>query len=100
MKVYLDSCLLIGLLREDISDSDLEALEAIAMDGSVQLVTSKKTLEEFSKTPVLKTKRALNVLFSLIQKVYAPPIVTSYSGLFGDTPWGVPWGDGPGKNGA
>jgi predicted nucleic acid-binding protein len=78
-------------------DKHLQALELISENEKVELVTSKKTFDEFEKTPILRTKRHLKVLFKIIQKVYAPPAISHYSGLWGDTPWGVaPFGGGPG----
>ncbi len=89
MKVYLDTCVLSRLVDNGMSDDQLEALERIADDKNIDLVSSKKTLEEFETTSALRKKRNLKVLFKLVQKVFAPPAVSHYSGLIGDTPIGV-----------
>jgi len=92
MKIYLDTCILSRLLDLRVKDNQLDALESIASYEPAKLVTSPKTLEEFSKINNPKRRKSLIVLFKIIEKVYAVPPVREYSPLFGDMPWGVPFG--------
>ena len=93
-KIYLDTCILSKLLQENIEDEQLVALDKISDNADANLVTSPKTLQEFCNTTNDKRRMALKVLFKIIGKVYAPPHTREYSPLFGDAPWGVPWGEG------
>lgn len=93
MKIYLDTCILSRLVDLRVKDRQLDALEFVASYEPAQLVTSPKTLEEFSNVTNPKRRKSLIVLFKIIEKVYAVPPVRPYSPLFGDAPWGVPFGE-------
>lgn len=93
MKIYLDTCVLSRLVDLRVKDAQLDALEFIASYEPAKLVTSPKTLDEFSNVTNPKRRKSLIVLFKIIEKVYAIPPVTPYSPLFGDAPWGVPFGE-------
>ncbi len=93
MKIYLDTCVLSRLVDLRVKDNQLDALEFIASYEPVKLVTSLKTLEEFSKVENPRRRKSLVVLFKVIEKVYAVPPVRPYTPLLGDMPWGVPFGE-------
>jgi|GEM_PF-1531729 len=86
MKIYLDTCVLSRLVDLRVKDAQLDALEFIAYYEPAKLVTSPKTLDEFSNVTNQKRRKSLIVLFKIIEKVYAVPPVTPYSPLFGDAP--------------
>lgn len=93
MKIYLDTCILSRLLDMRVKERQLDALEFIATYEPAKLVTSPKTLEEFSNVINPQRRKSLIVLFKIIEKVYAVPPIRPYSPLFGDMPFGVPFGE-------
>ena len=98
MKVYLDTCILSRLLDLRIKSDQLNSLDIISSNEDVEFVTSPKTLQEFENTTNENRRKSLRILFKIIKKIYAPPPVYSYSGLFGGAPFGVAqFGGGSGK---
>jgi len=91
MKIYLDTCVLSRLVDLRVKDNQLDALESIASYEPAKLVTSPKTLEEFSKVNNPQRRKSLIVLFKIIEKVYAIPPVRPYPPMFGNMSWGVPF---------
>jgi len=54
MKVYLDTCIISGIAKQDIKDEDLVALTEILKmhkDNKVEIVTSEVAKEELNKIP-------------------------------------------------
>lgn len=68
MKVYIDTCVFSRLLDLRISDKELDALNSLCDDESIEFITSEKTLDEFLNTKNDKRRKSLRVLFRLITK--------------------------------
>ncbi len=91
-KIYLDTCIFSKLLQDNIDDDQLASLEELSNYEEISLVTSQKTLDEVSDTPDIRRRRSLKLLFKFVKQVYAPPHTRNFSPLFGDAPFGAPWG--------
>jgi predicted nucleic acid-binding protein len=83
MKLYLDTCIVSGLIKEDLGKEEFSALDRILaawQAHQVELCTSKVTLEELSKVPALY-RREHNRIYKLIRLVPIAPEARTDSGL-------------------
>ena len=88
IKVYLDTCVLSNILDEKINDENLKALNEICDYDFANLVTSKKTLEEFLNTKNDRTRFALKVFYKIISKIPSENLITLEPALFGSFMFG------------
>lgn len=95
MKVYVDTCLLSGIVNKDISKRELKSIEVLCDSKDVELCTSKKTLDEFLKAKDYKQRVAFKLLYKIITKIPSENLIIQGSATWGSVPWGAAtWGDG------
>ncbi len=98
MRAYIDTNIFCRLLEDDrnkIDDDQLESLEKLVDRDDIELVTSKKLLEEVSATKDDRRKKKLRILFKIISKIEPAPYKQFISGYLGGAPLGaVPLGGG------
>ena len=73
---YLDTCIVSGLAKEDLSDEELDALSRILEEykgNNVHLVTSDLTKRELEKIPE-GSRRKHSVIYSLLSDVPIVPL--------------------------
>ncbi len=80
---YLDTCIISGLAKEDLSDEELDALSRILEEykgNNVHLVTSDLTKRELEKIPE-GSRRKHSVIYSLLSDVPIVPMFKRGHGL-------------------
>lgn len=92
LTAYLDTCIVSGLAKEDLSDEELDALLRILEEhkgNKVHLVTSDLTKRELEKIPA-RYRRKHSVIYSLLSDVPIVPAFRRGRGLsFGGIGGGV-----------
>lgn len=82
VKVYVDTCILSNLREGKLDENHLSALDKICDMNEVELVTSKKMLEEFLNTKDDKIRIALKVLYKIMAKIPYESLLTYQTSAF------------------
>jgi len=82
VKVYVDTCILSNLREDKLDENHLSALDKICDMNEVELVTSKKMLEEFLNTKDDKIRIALKVLYKIMAKIPYKSLLTYQTSAF------------------
>jgi hypothetical protein len=83
MSAYLDTCIVSGLVKEDLAESELDALAIILRlhkDGRLEVVTSAVTEGELSRLPDDVRRRHLTI-YTLLHDVPVSEVDYTDSGL-------------------
>jgi len=81
LNAYLDTCIVSGLAKEDLSSDELESLQQILKErkkGKVSLVTSPVAKEELDKIPKEKYRFKHETIYNLLSDV---PVVKEFQWL-------------------
>lgn len=88
--MYVDTCVLSDTTdsRDVINEATIDAIDLICDNANIDLVTSKKTLEEFLNTVNKKRRVGLKLLYRLISKVPSEKLITYKPAMFGTFSFG------------
>jgi predicted nucleic acid-binding protein len=92
---YLDSNIFFRLYDDKASKDVLDALEKLADNDAIELVTSKETMAELQREERQIKRVTFKLLYRLIKKAKEHSLTYQEEvGAWGTMQWGDPWGGG------